>query len=132
VDIRYTRSVLSAIAVGVWLVLFGVLNYTVVLTASLGTVAARGVPAVLELVAHGMIAAVAAAGVFALWNGSPAASRLAAIAVVLVAAATIQSQFVSWLPRQTSPGQAVPTAVVHGVVALVLLAWLRRPARSSR
>jgi hypothetical protein len=65
-------------------------------------------------------------------NDSPAAPRLCAIAIVLVAAATIQSQFISWLPRQTSPGQGVPRAVLHAAIALLLLESLRRPVRSSR
>ena len=115
-----------------WLLFFGIMNYSTVLVGSIWTVGARGFPAILELIAHGAIAAVAAAAIAALVSESPAAPRLSAIAIVLVAAATIQSQFVSWLPRQTSPGQAVPTAVVFATVSLLLLAWLRRTARSSR
>jgi hypothetical protein len=121
-----------SIALGAWLVIFGVLSYATVLLASLWTVTARGIPAILELLAHGAIAALAAAAVHALLTDSPVAPRLAALAVVLVAVASIQAQFVSWLPRQTAPGQALPTAAAHALMAIVWLVWLRRPARSSR
>jgi hypothetical protein len=118
--------------IAAWLGVFGVISYATVLVASIWTIGARGAPAILELIAHAAIAALAAAAIHAPLSDSPAAARLGPMAIVLVAVAAIQSQFVSWLPRQTSPGQAVPTAVAHAVIAAVLLFVLRWPARSSR
>jgi hypothetical protein len=125
-------SRIGRLALVAWLLVFGVVSYATVLVGSIGTIGARGLPAMLELIAHGAIAALAAAAIAALLSESPAAARLGTMTVVLVAAATIQSLFVSCLPRQTSPGQAVPTAVGHAAVAVVWLAWLRRRARFSR
>lgn len=108
------------------------LNFAVELLATLPTVRFRGAAAGAELAAHGVVAAFSLAGGWALWTGSPDAVRLAAAAVALAAGAAIQSIFWTALPSQTAPGQHVPLAAAHLLLAGLWLACLRQRARASR
>jgi hypothetical protein len=86
----------------------------------------RGAAGVLELVAHGAVAALAVAAVRALASGLPSALLLARAALVASVAATVQSHYWSVLPHQTMPGDRLPLAVGSVIVASLWLAYLRR------
>jgi hypothetical protein len=92
----------------------------------LPTIAYRGALAILELILHGVVAALSAAAGFALFNGAPDGRRLAAFAVIAVGARTIQSLYFSVLPNNTTPGAEPLFAGVAIIMAVVVLAVLRR------
>jgi hypothetical protein len=93
------------------------------------TIAYRGALAVLELVAHGLIAALSAAAGLALFNGAPDGRRLAGFAVIAVAARTVQSLYFSVLPNNTSPGTEPLYLGVVTVLAIAGILILRRDSR---
>jgi hypothetical protein len=84
---------------------------------SLSTMGMRGAPALFELTAHAAIAAVSVAAAWSLWNGSTHGTKLAVVALVLSAAASVQSVYWSRLPRQTPPGAELPVAAIAVVHA---------------
>lgn len=93
--------------------------------AVLPTVSYRGTLAIVELVAHGLVAALSAAAGFALWNESPDGRRLARIAIVAVTARALQSLTWSVLPSNTPPGSELLSAGVAVTVAVVALLLLK-------
>ncbi len=105
------------------------LDFVVELNRALPSLGMRGALGAIELFVHGVVAAVAVAAVRALSNGLPGAARLAAVALVASAAATIQSLYWSVLPHQTMPGDALPTAVLAAAHAAVWLVYLSRSRR---
>ncbi|HVL68115.1 MAG TPA: hypothetical protein VM364_12700 [Vicinamibacterales bacterium] len=90
----------------------------------LPTLAYRGAPAMFELAFHGGVAALAAVGGLALWNGAPDARRLASVAVLAMAARSIQSLYWSALPSNTSPGTEPFYAAATLLAAITALALL--------
>lgn len=90
------------------------------------TIAYRGVLAVVELILHGLVAAISAAAGLALFNGAPDARRLATVAVTAVAARTIQSLYFSVLPNNTTPGAEPLLAGVAVLAAIVAVLVVRR------
>ena len=94
--------------------------------AVLPTISFRGSVAVLELLAHGVVAAAAAAAGFALLNRAPDGPRLATFAVIAVAFRTVQSLYFSVLPDNTSPGTEPLYVAVTAVVAIAAVVILRR------
>lgn len=92
----------------------------------LPTIAYRGPLAVLELSVHGAIAAFSAAAGFALFNGAPDGRPLAILAVVAVAARTIQSVYWSVLPNNSAPGTEPVYLIAAVVLAIVAVAVIRR------
>lgn len=110
------------------LILWEPLRFASEALAVLPTISFRGAIAMLELLAHGVVAALAAAAGFALFNGAPDGRRLAAFAVIAVALRTIQSLYFSVLPDNTSPGTEplyVGAATIVAVAAVLILR--RRP-----
>lgn len=95
----------------------------------LPTIAYRGTLAVLELLLHGVVAAISAAAGFALWNGSPDGRRLALVAVAAVAARSVQSVYVSVLPSSIPPGSEPVSAAVAIAVGLIAVVMLTRAPR---
>jgi hypothetical protein len=91
----------------------------------------RGVRGVAELLFHGVVAAIAMAAIRALWIEVPAARRLATVAVVASAVASVQSLYWSVLPRQTMPGDEQWLAVFAIVHAVFWLVWLKTTRRFS-
>ena len=84
----------------------------------------RGLVAALELLVHGVVAAVSVGAGFALWNGTPDARRIGAIAVIGTTARALQSVYWSVLPSRTVPGDeplAAAVALVGGAVMLVVI-----------
>ena len=100
------------------------LNFAVEALTVLPTILYRGWPAVTELAAHGMVAAVATSAALALWNTTSAARRLASIAIVLSVARTVQATWWSALPSATVPGSEpliVLLAILVGTISLIVL-----------
>lgn len=88
------------------------------------TMAYRGTVAVLELVVHGAVAALSAAAGLALFNATPDGRRLALLAVIAVAARTVQSLYFSVLPDNTPPGLEplyAGTAVAVAAAGIIVL-----------
>src|SRR5688572_7455037 len=99
--------------------------------AVLPTISYRGAPAIVELIAHAMVAALSAAAGFALWNGSPDGPRLARFAILAVTARSIQSLTWTVLPNNTPPGSEWLAGGV--AIATSALVWmvLRRASRPT-
>jgi hypothetical protein len=96
------------------------------LTTTLGSFGMRGAPAVVEILAHGAVAALAMAGGQALWNRNPAGPGLAAVAIAASVVADVQSLYWSSLPGQTMPGDRAPLAILaiaNGAWWLGYLRW---------
>jgi hypothetical protein len=91
----------------------------------LPSIAYRGALAGVELLAHGLVAALSAGAGFALWNGTPDARRFATIAVIALMARTVQSVYWSVLPNSTKPGDEAWTAGVAVVLGILMLAVIR-------
>jgi hypothetical protein len=108
------------------LILWRPLDYIVVLPQSLPTMGMRGAPGVIELLVHGLVAALSVAAAQALWNEQPSGPRLAAAALIGSAAATVQSLYWTYLPRQTVPGSERPIAAIAIALAAVWLVYLKR------
>jgi len=107
------------------------------LMMTLGSFDMRGAPAVIEILAHGAVAALTMAGGQALRNRNPAGPQFAALAVTLSVAADVQSLFWSSLPSQTMPGDKAPLAIVVIANGAFWLGYLwraagRQPTSSSR
>lgn len=114
--------------IAAFLILWEPLRFAAEALGVFPTIAYRGTLAILELIAHGVIAAFSAAAGLALWSEAPDGRRLAALAVIAVAARTIQSLYASVLPDNTPPGTAPLYAGVTIIMAGIALAVLtRRP-----
>jgi hypothetical protein len=99
------------------------------LPAALPSMGMRGAAGVVELLFHGLVAALSVAAARALWSALPIGPPLAAAALVGSAAAAVQSLYWSALPHQTMPGDELPLAagaVLHAGAWLVYLARSRR------
>lgn len=106
------------------------LGYATVFLATLPSLPGRGLLALLELVARGLITVLAATAGYMLWIRAPAAVAVAAAAVAATGTASILSLYWSALPRDVSPGSELPLAaliVAHTAFWLVMLS-----RRSSR
>lgn len=95
------------------------------------TIPYRGAAAAIELVAHGLVAAMTAAAGLALWNGAPDGRRLAILAVMAAILRTAQSTYWSVLPNNTPPGDellVVGATMAIGAVAILVIARRRDDA----
>jgi hypothetical protein len=108
------------------LLLWRPLDFAFELPTALPSLRMRGPLGIVELLWHGAVAASAVAGAQALWTESPAGTRLAAIAVTLSAAASVQSLYWSVLPHQTMPGDERILATLSVAHAMFWLVYLRR------
>ena len=102
------------------------LDFAVEFSSTLSSLEQRGLIGVVELLAHGAVAALAVAAVRALWNAMPSGTLLARAALVASALTTAQSHYWSVLPHQTMPGDRLPMVVTAIVVAAVWLLYLRK------
>jgi hypothetical protein len=98
-------------------------------TATLPTLGMRGTAGVLELVAHGAVAAIAVAAGWGLWVGNPGAPGMAEIAILLCAAASVQSLYWTRLPHDVMPGDRLPLAVLAMAHATGWMMYLRKSRR---
>jgi hypothetical protein len=105
------------------------LTFASELSSSFASLDMRGAPAIAELAAHAVVAALSVAAGWALWIGNPGAERLAALAVAACAAVAVQSLYWTRLPRNTMPGDKLPLAALVVAVAIGWLAHLRRLPR---
>ena len=108
------------------LLLWRPLDFAIELPSTLPSIGQRGVPAAIELLIHGLVAALAVAAIRALSGETPAGLFLARAALVASAAASVQSHYWSVLPHQTMPGDRLPLAGLSIAVAVAWLLCLRR------
>jgi hypothetical protein len=99
------------------------------LSGSVGTLAMRGAPGIVELIAHAATAVVSSAAAWGLWIRNPRAPTLASIAVAASAVVTIQSLYWSYLPGHAVPGQELPLSMVAIAHAAGWIVYLRRSRR---
>jgi len=117
--------------VAVLLVFLEPLRFAAEALAVVPTITYRGPFAMVELVLHGLVAALSAAAGLALWNGSPDGRRLARVAIVAVTSRTIQSLSWSVLPNNTPPGGEWLSAGVAIAVSALALVFLRGTTRRT-
>jgi hypothetical protein len=97
------------------------------------TLAYRGPFAVLELSAHGIIAAFSVAAAVMLLNGAPDGRRIARFAVALSVFRTVLSLYWSALPSNVVPGHEPIYAGIAIAIGVILFLLLRTPsAQPSR
>ena len=108
------------------LLLWRPLDFAFELPSTLSSLGHRGIVAVVELLFHGVVGAVAVAAARALWDTMPAAVLLTRVALSLSAIATWQSLYWSVLPHQTFPSDRLPLAAFATCVAIGWLVYLRR------
>ena len=104
-----------------YLLLWIPFGFAVELLSASPSLGMRGPAAALELAMHGVVALFCATGGYMLYAGTPAARRVATVAVLAAAAVVVQSVHWTVLPRQTAPGEALPLLVL--TVALTVV-WL--------
>lgn len=108
------------------------LNFAVKALTVLPTLVYRGIVPAIELVLYAVVAGLNAGAGLALLNRTPAAHRLATIAVLAACARTIHSVTMSSLPDETSPGTEPYVIVCALTVTILALVIIQRSARSSR
>jgi hypothetical protein len=107
-------------------------NFAAELTTTLPSLGYRGAAAVVELVVHGVVAAVAMGAAWALLTSHPDAERFALVAVGASTLVAVQDLFWSSLPSQTKPGDEWVIAALYLLHGAAWLTYLGRRARSSR
>jgi uncharacterized protein YbjT (DUF2867 family) len=88
----------------------------------------RGPLAVLELAAHGIIAAVCVAAAMMLLNQAPDGRRMARVAVTLSVVRAVSSLYWSALPSSVVPGHEPVYAAISIAAGAILLFCLKRPS----
>jgi hypothetical protein len=91
----------------------------------------RGLPAVVELIAHASVAALTAAAGLAIANRNPLAPRLAVVALVASALRVVQTLYWSALPHDVVPGDELPLAAFAILHAAFWIVYLRRSVTVS-
>jgi hypothetical protein len=99
------------------------------ITQSLPTMGMRGAGAVVELMAHALVAAIAVAAAWSLWSGADHGPFLGTLAILLSAATSVQTLYWSRLPQQTPPGAQLPLAAMAMAHAAGWVGYLRFCAR---
>lgn len=110
------------------------MNFASVVLAVLPTLPDRGAVAVIELVAHGLVAAFACAAGLALWHETPDSRRLATAAIIMSAARVAQSVYWTVLPTNTMPGDKpliLAAALVIAAAAVTALYAARSTSTSD-
>jgi hypothetical protein len=105
------------------------LSFAVEAASALPTVGIRGVLAIFEIAAHGIVAALSFAAGWALWQASPAGPRLALVALVACALAGVQSLYWTVLPSNVFPGDRLPLASLIVLHSCGWIVYLRRSKR---
>ena len=117
------------LVLSVFLFVWEPLRFADDLTGSIGTLAMRGTPGVVELAAHAATAIVAASAAWALWARNPRAPILASIAVAASSMVTIQSLYWTYLPGNAVPGEQLPLSILAIAHAAGWIAYLRKSRR---
>ena len=108
------------------LILWRPFDFVFELLQSLSSLGMRGAPGALELLFHGLVAAISVAAVRALSSRLPVAPALAAVALIGSAAATVQTLYWTALPQQTIPGTEALLSTIAVVHAAIWLIYLKR------
>jgi hypothetical protein len=127
--VRLLRRLLAAV-----LLIWQPLNFAAAASSALPMMAFRGPLAAIELLVHGLIAALSVAAGSALWHSRPHGPGLATLALGGIAASSVQSLYWSTLPSQTQPGTEFPLAafaVVHSALWIAFLYATSHVAPSS-
>jgi|SRR5687767_9372588 len=114
------------------LLLFEPMHFALEAMRVLPTIAYRGPVAIVELVTHALVAALATGGALALINHSPVATRVATAAIVASGVRVLQSLYWTALPSDTIPGQHAVSATVAIVFGTVSVWAVRRAGRASQ
>ncbi len=85
----------------------------------------RGAIAVIELLAHGIVAVISVAAGWSLYSQAPHGPPLARVALIAVALAWVQSLYWTVLPTQTIPGDELPLAALALLHSGIWIAYLR-------
>lgn len=112
-----------------YLVVWQPISFASEVTTALQTLGMRGWGGVVELVAHAAVTAIAVAAGWGLWVGNPAAPSMSAVAVLLCAAASVQSLFWTRLPHDVVPGDRMPLALLAMAHATGWMMYLRKSRR---
>ncbi len=113
----------------VYLVAWVPLRFANELFASAPSLDMRGIPALLELAAHAVVALMCATAGWMVWIRSPAAVPLSEGAVVASFMMSIQSLFWTVLPSDVVPGHRLPLAAIAFALALFWLALIELARR---
>jgi hypothetical protein len=117
---------LLCFVLGVW----APLGYARELVETLPSLDMRGTLAFVELLIHGVIAAVSVAAAWSLLSWRAHGPALARVALIGLAAVSVQSLYWSVVPRQTPPGTELPLAALAIVHAAAWLVFLQRSSRA--
>jgi hypothetical protein len=117
------------LVLSVFLFVWEPLRFADDLTGSLGTLAMRGTPGVVELAGHAATAIVAVSAGWGLWVRNPNAPILASIAVAASSVVTIQSLYWTYLPGNAVPGEQLPLSILAIAHAAGWIAYLRKSRR---
>ena len=99
------------------------------LLATVPSLAMRGPMAAIELLAHAVVAMLSVAAGWSLYNRDTHGPALARLALVLMAATTVQAVYWTRLPTQTPPGARWPLAVAAIAHTGLWLVYLQRSGR---
>jgi hypothetical protein len=110
---------------GVWVPL----NFAAELATTLPSIGMRGEVAVVELIVHGVAAALSVSAGYALWLRRPHGPMLARAALVINALVAIQRHYWSILPSQTMPGDELWLSIAAVLHSVAWLGFLQRSAR---
>jgi hypothetical protein len=102
------------------------LSFAVEAAGTLPTLGVRGLQAIVEIAAHGIVAALSFAAGWALWQASPAGPRLAVVVLVACAVTGVQSLYWTVLPSNVFPGDRLALASVIVLHSAAWIVYLRR------
>ena len=108
------------------LILWRPFDFVFELLQSLPSLGMRGAPGAIELLFHGLVAAISVAAVRALSSRLPVAPALAAVALIGSAVATVQTLYWTALPHQTIPGTEALLSTIAVAHAALWLIYLKR------
>jgi hypothetical protein len=115
-----------ALLLSAYLFIWIPLNFAVLATQVLPSVGRRGAGAQIELALNAVGALLCAAAGWMLYGGTPAGRLLAQAALVVNAALTIHALHASRLPRDVTPGSAMPFTILTALHAAAWILYLRR------
>ena len=99
-------------------------NFALLASRSLPSLASRGPIAALELSAHAVVTIACVAAGWMLRVRNAVGRPVSAVALVLNAAATLQSLYASALPHDVQPGLKLPLATIAVLNAMVWIVYL--------
>jgi len=108
------------------LILWRPFDFVFELLQSLPSLGMRGAYGAIELVFHGLVAAISVAAVRALSSRLAVAPALAAVALISSAVATVQTLYWTALPHQTIPGTEALLSAIAVAHAGIWLIYLKR------